>query len=306
MLLGRRARRGSGSHGRRLPAVMEADAQAGAERGWRPRSACGRGLDQCDWRRPEGTLAPLARVSWSESDVPPLPVVDPARVVAAAAHPVAVLLAFLWCSEDDRPGPVPVGGLHGLGADGDRCCHSGYGSRRYRHDHDRRGHGQYQGRADCDVGSAWVVRDGRVPVQTVWNVVTDRPPTSGIKDYDVFYFDRSDLSWEAEDVVIKTGQKVFAGLPAEVEIRNEARVHLWYEESSEWCVRRMTPPRRRSTASLRRRAVWGVRVEADGRWRVRRTGFRTCSTSSFVRIRCSRRVRSMRARRPGGVSCGPS
>lgn len=26
--------------------------------------------------------------------------------------------------------------------------------------------------------------------QTVWNVTTGRPPTSGIKDYDVFYFDR--------------------------------------------------------------------------------------------------------------------
>jgi hypothetical protein len=35
--------------------------------------------------------------------------------------------------------------------------------------------------------------------QTVWNVVTDRPPTSGIKDYDIFYFDGTDLSWEAED-----------------------------------------------------------------------------------------------------------
>ncbi|MBO4256389.1 nucleotidyltransferase family protein, partial [Streptomyces griseorubiginosus] len=66
--------------------------------------------------------------------------------------------------------------------------------------------------------------------QTVWNVVTDRPPAHGIKDYDVFYFDDRDLSWEAEDAVIRAGREVFAGLPAEVEIRNEARVHLWYEE----------------------------------------------------------------------------
>lgn len=60
----------------------------------------------------------------------------------------------------------------------------------------------------------------------VWNVVTGRPPTSGIKDYDVFYFDGGDLSWEAEAAVIKAGWEVTAGLPAEVEIRNEARVHL--------------------------------------------------------------------------------
>lgn len=34
----------------------------------------------------------------------------------------------------------------------------------------------------------WYVTAGCL-FQTVWNVVTGRPPTSGIKDYDVFYFD---------------------------------------------------------------------------------------------------------------------
>lgn len=77
----------------------------------------------------------------------------------------------------------------------------------------------------------WYVTAGCL-FQTVWNVATDRPPTSGIKDYDVFYFDANDLSWEAEGAVIKTGNEVFADLPAEVEIRNEARVHLWYEDKS--------------------------------------------------------------------------
>ncbi|HEY8978168.1 MAG TPA: nucleotidyltransferase family protein, partial [Streptomyces sp.] len=43
--------------------------------------------------------------------------------------------------------------------------------------------------------------------QTVWNVVTDRPPAHGIKDYDVFYFDDRDLSWEAEDAVIEAGRE---------------------------------------------------------------------------------------------------
>lgn len=66
--------------------------------------------------------------------------------------------------------------------------------------------------------------------QTIWNTVTGRPPTHGIKDYDVFYYDATDLSWEAEDTAIRAGRKAFAGLPAEVEIRNEARVHLWYEQ----------------------------------------------------------------------------
>jgi hypothetical protein len=66
--------------------------------------------------------------------------------------------------------------------------------------------------------------------QTVWNVVTNRPPADGIKDYDLFYFNDSDLSWEAENEAIQAGGHVFDDLPAVVEIRNEARVHLWYEQ----------------------------------------------------------------------------
>ena len=65
--------------------------------------------------------------------------------------------------------------------------------------------------------------------QTVWNVVTGQPPEAGILDYDLVYFDDSDLSWEAEDTVIRTGAEVFTGTPVPVQIRNQARVHLWYE-----------------------------------------------------------------------------
>ncbi|WGW12786.1 nucleotidyltransferase family protein [Saxibacter everestensis] len=66
--------------------------------------------------------------------------------------------------------------------------------------------------------------------QTVWNVQTGREPSAGIIDYDVFYFDDRDLSWDAENLAIEAATKVFEGMDAEVEIRNEARVHLWYEE----------------------------------------------------------------------------
>jgi uncharacterized protein len=65
--------------------------------------------------------------------------------------------------------------------------------------------------------------------QTVWNLQCDLAPTHGIKDYDIFYFD-PDTSWDAEDAVIARGRDVFADLDVEVEIRNQARVHLWYEK----------------------------------------------------------------------------
>lgn len=66
--------------------------------------------------------------------------------------------------------------------------------------------------------------------QTVWNVLEGHEPTRGIQDYDLFYFDDGDISWNAEDVAIRRSAAVFDGCGGDVEVRNEARVHLWYEE----------------------------------------------------------------------------
>ncbi len=127
--------------------------------------------------------------------------------------------------------------------------------------------------------------------QTVWNVVTGRPPADGIKDYDVFYFDDADLSWEAEDAVIRAGKAAFAGMPAEVEIRNEARVHLWYEEKFGVPCPPYGPPRRRSTASPRRRAVW-VYVSSQ------------TAVACLRAARAVRRVQPRRPAEPGPCSAG--
>jgi uncharacterized protein len=66
--------------------------------------------------------------------------------------------------------------------------------------------------------------------QTVWNLQAGRPPAENIRDYDVFYFDDTDLSYEAEDRVIKQVTAAFADLPITIEVKNQARVHLWYRQ----------------------------------------------------------------------------
>ncbi|MGX1166968.1 hypothetical protein AB7M16_003234 [Bradyrhizobium sp. USDA 372] len=75
------------------------------------------------------------------------------------------------------------------------------------------------------LADAWLVSG--CLVQTVWNVLTGRPIDHGIADYDVFYFD-PDTSWEAEDAVIRTLHARLAHLGAKIEVRNQARVHVWY------------------------------------------------------------------------------
>lgn len=66
--------------------------------------------------------------------------------------------------------------------------------------------------------------------QTVWNVRSGQPPDAHIKDYDLFYFDSSDLSEAAETGVNERVQSCFAGQGITVEAKNQARVHTWYED----------------------------------------------------------------------------
>jgi hypothetical protein len=75
----------------------------------------------------------------------------------------------------------------------------------------------------------WLVFSGAV-YQPVLNHLTRRPLDYGIKDYDLGYFDASDLSYEAEDAVIRRVKAAFdEPLRSMVEVRNQARVHLWFE-----------------------------------------------------------------------------
>src|SRR3954453_18089800 len=76
-----------------------------------------------------------------------------------------------------------------------------------------------------ELPDAWMVAG--CLVQTIWNLKTGRPVGHGINDYDVFYF-HSDVSWEAEDRVIARLSETSVRLGIRVEIRNQARVHLWY------------------------------------------------------------------------------
>jgi hypothetical protein len=103
--------------------------------------------------------------------------------------------------------------------------------------------------------------------QTVWNSLTGRTPGTGIRDADFFYFD-ADTSWEAEDAVIRAGAALFDGLLVPVEIRNEARVHLWYADR----FGTPAPPFRDCADAIDSFAAvcccFGVTVDSAGRPRV--------------------------------------
>jgi len=66
--------------------------------------------------------------------------------------------------------------------------------------------------------------------QTVWNLRGGRAPGADIQDYDLFYFDASDLSEAAEAEVGARVDACFADLGVTLETKNQARVHTWYPQ----------------------------------------------------------------------------
>ena len=74
----------------------------------------------------------------------------------------------------------------------------------------------------------WYLGAGCI-AQTVWNFEHGFDLTNGVKDCDLVYY-LPDISSEAQDAYIQRGKEIFKDIPLPVEIVNEARVHLWYEE----------------------------------------------------------------------------
>ena len=79
---------------------------------------------------------------------------------------------------------------------------------------------------DIRLPDAWLVA-GAV-AQTVWNEKLGFPPDYGIRDVDIVYFDGDDLRADSETREEQRVRSLFAGLPVAFDVKNEARVHLWY------------------------------------------------------------------------------
>ena len=82
---------------------------------------------------------------------------------------------------------------------------------------------EHIGLPDC-----WLVAG--VLAQTVWNRAHGFDVAFGISDIDLVYHDADDLSEESEAGHSRRINSLFAGLGLPFDVKNEARVHLWYED----------------------------------------------------------------------------
>ena len=100
------------------------------------------------------------------------------------------------------------------------------------------GFGRSSCKARCLLRSSTIGRTLALPdcwlaagavAQTAWNHILGLSPTYGISDIDLVYFDESDLSESGEAERAARARNALSGLPAWIDVKNEARVHLWYE-----------------------------------------------------------------------------
>ena len=91
---------------------------------------------------------------------------------------------------------------------------------------------------EIDLPECWLVA-GAI-AQTVWNLSGGYPAERGIKDADIVYYDAADLSAEAEAAHELRIRALFAHLPIKLDVKNEARVHLWHEKVFGYSIRPYT------------------------------------------------------------------
>lgn len=113
----------------------------------------------------------------------------------------------------------------------------------------------------------WYLGAGGI-AQTVWNLRHGFNLENGIKDYDLVYYDANDISYEAEDIFIQKGKEIFGDIPVLVEIRNQARVHLWYKKHFGKAIGQYKTVEEAINTWPTTATSIGIRKSADGKFQI--------------------------------------
>lgn len=103
--------------------------------------------------------------------------------------------------------------------------------------------------------------------QSVWNHACGLPSHHGIHDIDFVYFD-SDMSYDKESEIIEQGRELFGHLPLRLDIKNQARVHLWYEQHFGYPIWPYSSLEAAVDSWPTTATAIGMRRQAGGEWKV--------------------------------------
>jgi hypothetical protein len=104
--------------------------------------------------------------------------------------------------------------------------------------------------------------------QTVWNYLWDYPLEYGIKDIDFIYFDGENLDFESENGVITQVKELYSDIEIEVDVKNQARVHLWYENHFGYAIEPYASLEASINTFPTTATAIGVRLDKDNEFKV--------------------------------------
>ena len=88
----------------------------------------------------------------------------------------------------------------------------------------------------CNIGLQNYYIGAGCITQTIWNYQSGFELINGISDIDFVYYDNKDLSFEAENSIINQVKNVLESCEIELDIKNQARVHLWYKDRFDYDI----------------------------------------------------------------------
>jgi hypothetical protein len=100
--------------------------------------------------------------------------------------------------------------------------------------------------------------------QTVWNDAFGLAPDHGLHDIDLVYFAGADVSELAEARHAERLRRVFADLPVKIDVKNEARVHFWYEAKFGYAISPYTSTKHAITTFPTTATAVGVQPTLSG------------------------------------------
>ncbi|MGQ3479489.1 nucleotidyltransferase family protein [Paenibacillus sp. TY11] len=105
--------------------------------------------------------------------------------------------------------------------------------------------------------------------QSVWNHLLGLPLQHGINDVDFVYYD-ADVSYDKECEVIHNVREQFGDMdmPVRLDIKNQARVHLWYEQHFGYTIQPYNSLEEAINTWPTTATALGVRRTEGGAWKV--------------------------------------
>lgn len=102
--------------------------------------------------------------------------------------------------------------------------------------------------------------------QTIWNYLSGFPLNQGIQDLDLVYFNDKEVSFDEEDKVVSKVHQLYKDIPIKIDVKNQARVHLWYEKHFGYAIKPYPTLEAAINTWPTTATALGARRESSGKW----------------------------------------